>query len=85
MNINTQYYFKGKWRERNDIFNMLDKPLKKHGKFEYYGTCNGNHKTLAIIKYEGDYRLVSIRKDNTIRVVKKGKYVYYDLEKGKIK
>ena len=54
MNVNTQYYFKGGWRERNEIFSMLDAVIIKVGKFEYYGTCDDGRKTLAIIKYGKD-------------------------------
>ena len=85
MSTNTQYYFKGEWRERSEIFNMLDKPLKKHGEFEFYGTCDGNRKTLAIVKYKGGYRLLSIRKGDIVRITEKGMDIFYDLEKGVIK
>ena len=84
MNVNTQYYFKGEWRERNEIFNMLDAPIVKVGKFEYYGTCDDGRKTLAIVKYKGEYKLLTLR-DTIVHIVTKGGSVEYDIEKGRVK
>jgi len=71
MNVNTQYYFKGGWRERNEIFSMLDAAIIKVGKFEYYGTCDDGRKTLAIIKYGKEYKMLKIRKNNEVFVENK--------------